>query len=156
VRQLNRATVVCCLILCHPLLAFSLSSISAIQSGQRFQIRSEGKNIGEGQMVLLSAREMVIQFTARPARLPVEGRVALKMATRRNSGQTFQLNYEGRVAGQLEKGQEIVEDPDYLLRKGIISFSYKQGQRFFQLNRNPRGETILITDWGAAQLLPAR
>lgn len=147
-----RVAILSCLFFCGPLYAFSLNTVTSIGTGQRFQIHSQGKVIGEGQMLELSATHLRIAFSARPARFPVEGRVALQMAGRRTGGQTFQLKYEGKAAGQKEAGQEIVEVPYYLLRKGIISFSYKKGERFFQLSRNARGETILITDWGAARL----
>ncbi len=124
----------------------------------RFSIQAvggarQGQSIGAGEIFQIDARTLRLSFTIPGA---ASGAVHLRYLNLQNGRRRLALDFRGGAIGNQVTLRETVYADEFLTRGKILALRFNRERNFLQISVNARGETRLVTDWGAGRLLPTR
>lgn len=112
-----------------------------------------GQTIGAGEISQIDARNLRLRFDIPGA---ASGNVILRYLNLQNGRHRIALEFRGGAVGSATQLRETVYADDFLTRGKILALRFNRERYFLQISVNARGETRLVTNWGAGRLLPAR
>lgn len=127
--------------------------LSGLGPGQVYSVMLRGtQQIGTARIQAASAQTLSAQLNvAVPAFGGFRGLLSIKQQSMRGD---LEVKLDGhRPDGQREALREMVRADPYLLGKGVLTFRWRKGTRFFQLMRDRKGVPKVTTDWGTAALV---
>lgn len=122
----------------------------------RFSIRAvggprPGQAIGSGEILEINARTLRLRFEIPGA---ANGEVHLRYLDLQNGRHRIALEFRGGAVGSPTRLRETVYADDFLTRGKILALRFNRERYFLQISVNARGETRLVTNWGAGRLTP--
>lgn len=131
---------------------FSFLNFTTLRSGQSFAVISEGRPIGSGRILRMDAGRFEFQFRVRVL-TEVSATAQIQFTGQTGGKIRLHLRYDGQESGRVVAANEDTEADQFLANANILVFHYSGG-RFFQFSRDSAGRNKMVTDWGAATLLP--
>ena len=131
---------------------FSFYNFLSLKSG-KFSIIVKGKEVGSGKILKISRKQLQLSFLLKPSYRKIQGYVLMKYKGSNRNHIFIRVKYTGKQNNRNERSDETVSVPTFLSENGILTFHYLKRKRFFQLSRNSRGKTKIVTDWGIATLI---
>jgi len=132
--------------------SFSFYKFISLKKG-KFSIVVNGKEVGTGKIVKLNKKQLQLRFHLRPAFRKIQGFVNMRYKRSNRNHVFIRIKYKGKRKNRIEQSNETVTVPTFLANNGILTFHYMKRKRFFQLSRNSKGRTKIVTDWGIAALI---
>lgn len=110
-----------------------------------------GQSIGSGEIFEINARTLRLRFEIPGA---ASGAVHLRYLNLQNGRHRIALEFRGGAVGSATHLRETVYADDFLTRGKILALRFNRERYFLQISVNARGETRLVTTWGAGRLAP--